>query len=160
MNSSTTATSNPHAFLAGASLAGAQGFAIAFAAMGLFTAHPDPQHHRPEPAAGVRDHSLWLGGRAWGCLSRFDHAVEIAYPPVCPERRPRMRWWLSGNHLVPDLTCRAGTVQPAPPSKRMRFCSMPLSAGCSVCFWELPFGISKRWRSSSWPGHWALVSAI
>lgn len=37
MNSTTTATSHPRAFLAGASLAGAQGFAIAFAAMGLLS---------------------------------------------------------------------------------------------------------------------------
>lgn len=36
MNTTSTATSKPRAFLAGASLAGAQGFAIAFAAMGLF----------------------------------------------------------------------------------------------------------------------------
>src|SRR6478672_8694770 len=37
MDSTTTTNTAPKAFLAGASLAGAQGFAIAFAAMGLLT---------------------------------------------------------------------------------------------------------------------------
>lgn len=37
MNTISSATTNPRTFLAGASLAGAQGFAIAFAAMGLLT---------------------------------------------------------------------------------------------------------------------------